>query len=284
MLAPLPTGIEFQADDGTLVDPREMIMPICLREKATGLLHPLGTCFPLFSVQNIVLTAKHVITDPVIRVDDDPETGVMVDPNLELVAIWFSNPLASPVKYYFRPIGRLWEHPTADLALAKLTTMTHNLTGKILTDKIPALDFAMPEPGELVSTFAYPDIRGDSAIDVIRKAHLTTSARVGHVSKTYPERRDSTFLPAPCCEAYLDVRGGMSGGPVFNGKGRLCGINSTGVDDPASGPPIAHFSLLSPLLEMRLPSDPERTSYSIRQLIERRFVHAHNLIPFRDSV
>lgn len=275
---PLPTGMEFQADDGKQLDPREMIMPVCLREKTSGVLHPLGTCFPIFSVQNIVLTAKHVVTDPVIQVRDDPDRGVVDDPNMELVAIWFSNPRVSPVKYYFRDISRLWVHPTADLALGKLTTLRHKVTGEMLTDKVPAVDFSLPQPGQMISTFAYPDIRGQSAIDVIRRAHLTTNGRAGRVSKIYPKHRDSTFLPAPCCEAYLDVRGGMSGGPVFNEKGLLCGINATGVDGSGGGPPIAHFSLLPPLLDMRLPSDGEGVTYSIRKLIERGFLHAHNLL------
>jgi hypothetical protein len=45
------------------------------------------------------------------------------------------------------------------------------------------------------------------------------------VTQVFEERRDSGLLDFPCFEIDGRIAGGMSGGPVFNERGSLCGIN-----------------------------------------------------------
>lgn len=50
----------------------------------------------------------------------------------------------------------------------------------------------------------------------------------GRITKNYPEGRDSLMLPTACFETSARFNGGMSGGPVVDGEGIVCGVVSSG--------------------------------------------------------
>jgi hypothetical protein len=58
---------------------------------------------------------------------------------------------------------------------------------------------------------------------------LSFQSRVGfgHLTKIFKEARDRVLLPFPCFQSDLPLYGANSGGPVFDKKGRICGINCT---------------------------------------------------------
>lgn len=75
-------------------------------------------------------------------------------------------------------------------------------------------------------------------------SELTTS--IGVVREVFEFGRDRILLPFPCYRVGARFDGGMSGGPVFDEKGALCGVvcnNFEGLD----GEPVSHVSALWPL-------------------------------------
>ncbi len=64
---------------------------------------------------------------------------------------------------------------------------------------------------------------------------------VGEVTEIYPEGRDRSVMPYPCVEVRCLTKGGMSGGPAFDARGRLIGVLSTSFEDE-DGP--SYVSLL----------------------------------------
>jgi Trypsin-like peptidase domain len=72
----------------------------------------------------------------------------------------------------------------------------------------------------------------------------------GHVTKIYPERRDSLFLPFPCFEVNVRYHSGLSGGPVMDHvTGSVCGVVCSSFDDGKdSAQATSYASTLWPLL------------------------------------
>jgi hypothetical protein len=269
-------GITFTTTDGKVMDPRVAIMPLILQHTITGKLSALGTCFPVFSHQNIFLTARHVVEHPAISCTGDINGTFSVSDGYRLVSLWMQNPNESKVKYDFRGVLNLWKHPTADLALGHLQGLIHKVTKERWDDRVPGWDFRIPQVGERICTYAYPDIRGETNIDVVRQAHSTTTARTGVIEETFPSGGGPSRLHAPCFQTDMDLRSGMSGGPVFNTNGRLCGVNSTGYDFQVGLRPLSFISMLHPILDVQLPGErPEGVSF--RELVGLRQLDAVNV-------
>ena len=96
----------------------------------------------------------------------------------------------------------------------------------------------MPLVGEPVAMLGFVASQAEfPLIDVKGTPHL----RFGHVIDCYPKGRD-TQMPGPCFAVAMGASGGMSGGPVFDERGRLVGIVSSSIDDGIGG--IAFVSTL----------------------------------------
>jgi hypothetical protein len=91
---------------------------------------------------------------------------------------------------------------------------------------------APPPVGSRIVGFGYHDPR----IAVTEKAggglevewHDSPVTTVGEVVEIYPRRRDSSMLAFPCYRTSARFEHGMSGGPVFNDQGELCGLICSG--------------------------------------------------------
>lgn len=85
---------------------------------------------------------------------------------------------------------------------------------------------------------------GDNVITI----HGTMRSSAGQVTAIYPEGRDRLLLPFPCFEFVADVRGGMSGGPVFNDRGHLVGVVSTSLLDEQGNDHRCWAASLAPVM------------------------------------
>ena len=81
------------------------------------------------------------------------------------------------------------------------------------------------EINDSVHTYAYPETEhADNRIDFFGKYYE------GKIEAHYPDGRDKNMLPSSCYQTSIRILGGASGGPVFNSKGSVIGINSTSFD------------------------------------------------------
>ncbi|WP_175633764.1 S1 family peptidase [Pedobacter ghigonis] len=87
------------------------------------------------------------------------------------------------------------------------------------------LEVSIPKIGERLWAAGYREIENDG---VPTLSFFYTS---GIVTEQYLEGR-GTFINGPCVEVAMETLGGMSGGPVFNNRGRVIGIISSSLDGP----------------------------------------------------
>lgn len=178
-----------------------------------------------------LITAWHVIQDNIGKdgIDEGPICAIQTLRDRTVVV---------------RPLRKSDKHDTFDLALSEtvapfddeaLLTIPYLLTldEPPLGSRVHTHSFLAPEqdfsgernPG--VSTFTF---RGEGFIPEHRlSVNVSYMARVGFgtVTERFPNGRDAVMLPFPCFQTDMPVYGANSGGPVFDEKGRVCGINCT---------------------------------------------------------
>jgi hypothetical protein len=98
------------------------------------------------------------------------------------------------------------------------------------------------------------------------KFGLNPSTAAGVVTEVYSELRDRALLSFPCFQIETHFIGGMSGGPIFNQAGELCGLICLGYEND----PIAYGVVLWPIVGIRIdhnvPGVASKGPYTILEL------------------
>ena len=107
------------------------------------------------------------------------------------------------------------------------------------------------------------------------------------------EKRDSSRLNFPCFLVNARFDGAMSGGPVFNSKGHLCGIICSNLPPDLTDPESEHASYVTtlwPLMGLTIDLDregyEEGVKYPMIELVKGGFITAidiENVILNKDS-
>jgi hypothetical protein len=205
---------------------------------------PLGTCIVISG--NMAVTAKHVIQYYFSQYE-----GISV----------FRGSLTGTGAIYARQIlnegktGRLWSvrkawlSPITDVAYLYLAPRSE----EALSYKWKACNMKVTPPaiGSRVAGFGYHSSRiflrqNESVLNVKWDDSPTTT--VGEVVEIYPARRDGSMLIFPCYRVNARFESGMSGGPIFNDDGHLCGLVCASLDGDPQGPYISYVVSLWPSL------------------------------------
>ena len=113
---------------------------------------------------------------------------------------------------------------------------------------LPVLDLFPPRIGSAVHAVGYHSARAE--VDHARReihVHREIAISDGIVVDVHEERRDAR-LNFPCFQTDARFDGGMSGGPVFNDAGALCGIISSNLPPSADGEPhVSYVATLWPI-------------------------------------
>lgn len=106
-----------------------------------------------------------------------------------------------------------------------------------------SMTVAAPLVGEQVFAFGYA--RGAIQLEDVNQHRVALDPRTtsGRVIEVHELRRDRSMMPYPCFHTDAVFDAGMSGGPVFNSAGKICGIISTSTP-PADGSPWSSFAAL----------------------------------------
>lgn len=140
-------------------------------------------------------------------------------------------------------------HKKADLAILFVDNSSNRNNPDLL---VPPWKVRADAPNENEWVAAFGNIEGRASIvsknpsgggeiEVGVRGQLT----FGVVKKVYDVARDSTLLPCPCFEVGASLSPGMSGGPVFDMDGAICGIVSRGFEGVQS----SHIVTLWPSLQ-----------------------------------
>lgn len=212
----------------------------------------IGTGFFVTS-SGVIVTAKHVITDN-IGPDGDDIGGIAA------IHFFDNHPIV-------RPLAFSTLHPYYDLALCE-TWQIERPSGERLANLALTLTLEAPTLGTPVSTHAYHDIAsavegekyptsaicarmefcGVFALDPEKEISFSFNSRVsvGYVTSHFTNGRDAVMIPFPCFETDIPIYAGMSGGPVFDNKGRVFAVNCTRIE----GTDIAYHTPLEGVLDL----------------------------------
>jgi hypothetical protein len=146
---------------------------------------------------------------------------------------------------------------------------------------VAALSMTMlpPAVGSQVAAFGYPrstTTESEEAVLVSRKG----ATSVGRVVELHLQGRDRSQLPWPCFRMDAHIGGGMSGGPVFNDKGELCGLMCTSFGEAGEHEGhLSYVTLLWPMLGLTL--DFPRVGYpagkyALIELARANMIHARH--------
>jgi hypothetical protein len=197
---------------------------------------------------HLVATAKHALQD-LMNVRQD--TTVEIEHALSVVQV-----MPGP-RYIVWDITEGLVDPTSDIALLQLGANPKRSHPEIpIVWRQPRVNPFPPEVGETVAAFGYrrssilvaPNAEGGSHIE-LNDEPMTS---VGLVREIYHSRRDG-MLPFPCYQVSARFDGGMSGGPVFDETGSLCGIVCSNVaGSHIDGEPISYVTTLWPIFRLRM--------------------------------
>lgn len=188
-------------------------------------------------------------------------------------------------RFLCRAFRRTDKHARFDLALTEtvapqgmegVSTIPHMLTLEepLRGARVHTHAFLSPEqdftgeryPG--ITTFRF---EGEGMIQETSQTFAVRyMARVGfgHVTDHFPEARDAVMLAFPCFQSDIPIYGANSGGPVFDHKGRVCGINCSSYE----GSDISFHVPLKEVLSLRMqdveliPEDPVPRRRSVMEL------------------
>jgi hypothetical protein len=202
--------------DGKSIDPGTGVFPI-LKELEPGLVNVVGTGFYI-SRYGLFLTAKHVLLD---AFKDGAQTH-------SLLTVHVNDHLDT---LHIRRLLRFCASDKFDLALGVLENFSAQCPENPLCNRRCILTTEPPPLGSRVVTFAYPENRRvDFRIDdpAIIKRDYFVGKLLEHVISNPPG--EYARIPAPFYKSDVVVKGGASGGPVFDKKGRVFAVNSASME------------------------------------------------------
>src|ERR1700682_4444223 len=236
----------------------------------------VGTAFNI-APDGLFVTASHVV--------DDALKFQVQNPGSNIAVIWVGSGvghddvrdlLGGPM--YVSAITKTHERQ-ADLALLRAGVLKD---GKPFPLPIVPLSTHLPIPGELISGAGYPtpSVESDTStsaeriITVEHGLHVAT----GEIVEVFAERRDVVMLPAAGFQTEAVFESSMSGGPVFNQDGYVCGVIRFSLRPDESYPRYTSYaSLALSLFPMWISND--QGSITVYELAQQDIVKTDDHFP-----
>jgi len=208
---------------------------------------PLAWGSGVFVAPGVALTATHVIQDYWRELDEEggwrdskaatfPIQAIQYIPRLDRFVTW----------HVFLATHR----DSSDVAVLQLTPEESQYPDGY-DWRYPTLDLRPVSAGTRVQAFGFPtaEVVYDSDSKGWSLQHAAGGS-VGEITNVFPDGRDKVKLPFPCFEMNIETRGGMSGGPVVNIEGNLCGIVTSGWSFQEPRPHVSYASMLGPAMTL----------------------------------
>ncbi len=246
----------FRVQDGTgkPIDPHTCIFPI-LKEIGPHQTRLVGTGFFITKVGHFV-TAKHVIGD-VLDLTTGQQTGY-------LHALHF----VERFKVLVRHITNVSVHNASDIAVGKMDYHVMNSTGEPLTNRSFRFTTEVPGIGSTVCTYAYPE--SDRIFKKGEPSKFAPNFYSGELMAHSEQARDRALVSWPHFTTSINLKGGASGGPVFDEKGRVFGVNCVGGIDGISY--MARVRELLSLLVPEFPGTDDQHGFTVRDLAKVNYI------------
>jgi S1-C subfamily serine protease len=208
-----------------LTDLNSRVLPVLV--VSTTMLACVGTAF-LIAPGGVAVTARHVIDEALVRVDQQPGAYVAV--------LWVGSGtdvddvrdlLGGLIGVYQRAV----DGNKSDLALLRISTVFRQ--GEFYPLPTLALSSRLPQRGNMICALGYTkfDVESDTTTQTERLVTIAQDLHYssGRITDVYPDGRDATMLPTACFETSARFDPGMSGGPVLGEDGTVCGVVASGM-------------------------------------------------------
>lgn len=225
--------------------------------------------------KNMAITAGHVIRDFYKRFEGNclgvrPNTEVAGTFNIQLLqfvdhgksaAIW--------------NVRRLWICNFTDIAVLEFTPRKGASNHRW---KLPVIDLIPPDVGERITSFGYKSPVATKEGDKNVWGFVPTTS-IGEVREVHDQKRDDCRLPFPCFRTNARYDGAMSGGPVFNDSGKLCGIVCSNLPPADSNEEHASYvtslwPLMGLMMDINRAGHPKGIKYAMLELARDGFIPA----------
>jgi S1-C subfamily serine protease len=220
------------------------VVLLVARDPNNGEAHALGSGF--FVAGNFVMTAKHVIDEAWARLGQDTKRQFDVIAPFQMQAFQWPK---GDGKLATWNVDSNWDSEFSDIALLRVLPSDEVATANFPA-RVDVMNVYPPAAGETVIGVGFPKtLLNHDYINLELGLHPSTAT--GRVTQIYEAYRDKGLLNFPCFDVATPVFGGMSGGPIFNEAGELCGIVCAGIE----GYPSFSGVSLWPALFIRLTHD-----------------------------
>lgn len=159
------------------------------------------------------------------------------------------------------PVMKVWFSAELDIAFCWLNAPI--IDNKPLTFPVVKLSPGLPRVGENILGFGYYNLKakfeGDHKSD---KAHIKheqdTAFTRGKILEVHSTRRDKSMLPFPVFHTSARFEHGMSGGPIFNESGGVCGVICASMQTEDDSKFTSYGSLIWPTMGTMIECAPEK--------------------------
>jgi trypsin-like peptidase len=128
-----------------------------------------------------------------------------------------------------RPLGPCRESYGGQRRRTVALGVLEHPSGYVL-NSVPTLTTECPQIGEPIVAVAYDKGTHQNDNNTLT---IWPKCMSGEFEYAHPDGRDTVMLPFPCYRSSINIPGGASGGPVFDVRGRVFGINCTGYEGTA---------------------------------------------------
>lgn len=249
----------------------QSIVPIVAQIPGEPLLRCLGTGF-FISCTGLLITAAHVISDPIERAYDgvtEIAEGNWHLGGIKLGVMLPTNPLSGVQGFIFRDIlwgsflGQKATNPlpirgldlrlTSDTAICQVAPIAENIPHQPLTIVQPGIRGLGLAVGKMATAIGYAGMQdvpltavGGNVISGDFKFNLHVSR--GNIVERFPENavKREVPTPGPCFSAAIKLPGGMSGSPIFDDERiYVHGVVSKGWEDENGPTNFGYGSMLA---------------------------------------
>jgi hypothetical protein len=215
---------------------------------------PIGTGFTVGG-DGLMMTASHVVLEVAHAAGNSVSEGPQEIQGGEFYALYVSEEKHGPNNEHFVgglwPIQKAWCDRSLDIGWCWLVRMERQ--GKPVLFRRMRLSPGLPKVGDEITAFGYHGLTQPTKTVADGKCVLTYDQKgsftTGRIIEIHPERRDSAMLSFPCFRTDARFDPGMSGGPVVNKDGNVCGVICSSFGGASGGDDyISYASLVWPVL------------------------------------
>lgn len=222
----------------------------------------------VFVADRLIMTARHVVQGywdtfdtsrvrmnrPGKKMSDFGMFALQAQGNSREPAIWTAKKVAVC--------------PYSDLALISVEPVNELAKAQPHLAQL-RLNVLPPAKGESLTGFGYASTTVAVESEQKLNFHLNPKVSTGIVTEVFPEKRDSSLLSFPSFQVEAHFIGGMSGGPIFNRAGELCGLicsGGSGEEDIPWGSGVVLWPMIGIRIDHHIPGVMSEPPYAILEL------------------